>query len=465
MLGLAGVAFVCRRRAEPGRIVAQVALLLFVVDPVSLMTPGFGLSFGAVALLLWFARVYWRPTAGMRCRRVITMQLVLLLGLMPLTVLTFHRIAITAPLVNLLTVPVFSLVTVPLTLASMVIRPVWKAAADLFLHLAATSIQGIDWLIGLFAALPIADIVVAGVDGPDTAVLCFVFLPVIWVVLPRGWPGRWIAALGVIALLLHKPAPPPHGCFDTDVLDVGQGLAVVVQSRSSTLVFDTGRSYRGGGSAAEQTLLPFMRYRGTRAIDRLVISHADDDHAGGVPALLRHLDVGRILAGEPIRGVDEAVFDCRAGQTWQVDGVEFSFVHPGAGKALSGNDGSCVLVVSAGIHHLVLTGDIETAAELEVLHRYPFEAASVVLIPHHGSLTSSSPPFVNRLHPIYAIASAANDNRWGFPKERVRRRWEGSGALVLDTASSGAISLRLCAAEGIVFLREERQRRRRFWQD
>jgi competence protein ComEC len=140
-------------------------------------------------------------------------------------------------------------------------------------------------------------------------------------------------------------------------------------------------------------------------------------------------------------------------------------VHPGAGKALSGNDGSCVLVVSAGIHHLVLTGDIETAAELEVLHRYPFEAASVVLIPHHGSLTSSSPAFVNRLHPVYAIASAANNNRWGFPKERVRRRWEGSGALVLDTASSGAISLRLCAAEGIVFLREERQRRRRFWQD
>jgi len=465
MFGLAGVAFVCRRRAEPGRIVAQVAMLLFVIDPVSLMKPGFGLSFGAVALLLWLGRVYWRPTAGVGFRRVFTMQLVLLLGLMPLTVLTFHRIAITAPLVNLLTVPVFSLVTVPLTLASMTIRPVWQAAADLFLSLGATSIQGIEWLIGLFAALPIADIVVAGVDGPDTVVLVFVFLPVLWVVLPRGWPGRWIAVLGVIALLLHKPAPPPHGCFDTDILDVGQGLAVVVQSRHSTLVFDTGRSYRGGGSAAEQLVLPFMRYRGIHAIDKLVISHADDDHAGGVPALLRDLDVGQILAGEALKGVDKAVLECRAGQSWQVDGIEFNFVHPGAGKALSGNDGSCVLVVSAGDHHLVLTGDIETAAEQQVLHRFVFETASVVLIPHHGSLTSSSPPFVNRLKPLYAIASTAHANRWGFPKERVRRRWEGGGARVLDTASSGAIGLRLCAAEGIVFLREERQRRRRFWQD
>jgi competence protein ComEC len=465
MLGFVGIAFLCRRRTASGRIVALVALFVFVIDPVSLMTPGFGLSFGAVTLLLWFAKAYWRPAVGVRFRNVLGMQFVLLLGLMPLTVLTFHRVAVAAPIANLLTVPVFSLITVPLTLASMMVRPVWNAAADQLLWLGGTSIQAIEWLIGVFADLPIADTFVAGVDGPDTAILCFIFLPVIWVVLPRGWPGRWMGALGVIALLLHKPAPPPHGCFDTDVLDVGQGLAVVVQSRRSTLVFDTGRSYRGGGSAAEQFVLPFLRHRGIHSIDRLVVSHADDDHAGGVPALVRHLDVGRILAGEAIPDVGETVFYCRAGQFWRANGVEFSFMHPGAGNGLSGNDASCVLVVSAGSHHLVVTGDIETAAEREVLRRYPFATASVVVIPHHGSLTSSSPPFVNRLKPIYAIASAGYANRWGFPKERVKRRWEGSGAVVLDTASSGAISFRLCAGDGISLLHEERQRRRRFWHD
>ncbi len=465
MLGLAGFAFLCRRRAEAGRIVAQVALLIFVIDPVSLMAPGFSLSFGAVILLLWFAKAYWRPVAGVRIAKIVGMQFVLLLGLMPLTVLTFHRVAITAPVVNLLTVPIFSFITVPLTLASMIVRPVWVALADLVLWLGAESIRAIEWLIGLFAALPIANLLVAGVDGPDTVILCIVFLPVIWVVLPRGWPGRWIGALGVIALLLHKPMPPPHGCFDTDVLDVGQGLAVVVQSRHSTLVFDTGRSYRSGGSAAEQLVLPFLRYRGVNSLDRLIVSHADDDHAGGVMALVRHLEVGQILTGEAIPDPGQEVFRCRAGQRWQADGVDFGFVHPGNGNVLLGNDASCVLIISAGNHRLVLTGDIEIAAELEVLQRYPFAAASVVLIPHHGSLTSSSPSFVNRLAPVYAIASAGYGNRWGFPKERVKRRWAGNGAVVMDTANSGAISFRLCSAGGISFPREERQRRQRFWHE
>jgi len=465
MLGFVGIAFLCRRRAKPERIVALVALLVFVIDPVSVMTPGFGLSFGAVMLLLWFAKCYRRPAAIVRFRNVVGMQVVLLMGLMPLTVLTFHRVAITAPIVNLLAVPVFSLITVPLTLASMMVRPVWGVAADQLLSLGGTSIQAIEWLIGAFANLSIADIFIAGVDGPDTAILCLVFLPAIWVVLPRGWPGRWIGVVGVIALMLHKPVPPPHGCFDTDVLDVGQGLAIVVQSQHSTLVFDTGRSYRGGGSAAEQLVLPFLQHRGIHSIDTLVVSHADDDHAGGASALVRDLDVGRILAGEAIPDVGETVLNCRAGQFWQANGVEFNFIHPGAGNGLSGNDASCVLVVSAGSHRLVMTGDIEMAAERELLRRYPFATVSVAVIPHHGSLTSSSPAFVNRLKPTYAIASAGYANRWGFPKERVKRRWEGSGAIVLDTASSGAISFRLCAGDGISLLHEERRRQRRFWHD
>jgi competence protein ComEC len=443
----------------------MVALLVFVLDPVSLMTPGFCLSFGAVVLLLWFSRGFWRPAIALRLRKVIGMQLVLLLGLMPLTVLTFHRIALTAPVVNLLTVPVFSMVTVPLTLLGMVVRPFRDAAADSLLSLGARSIRLIEWLVGIFAELPIADITIAGVDGADTAIWCIVFLPAIWVVLPRGWPGRWIAILGVVALLLYKPARPPHLCVDTHVLDVGQGLAVVLQSRQSTVLFDTGRSYRSGGSAAEQVILPFLRHQGIQSIDTLVVSHADDDHAGGVAALTRQIDIARIRVGETIPVSGRTVIECEAGEFWRSDGISYRFIHPGAGSALEGNDASCVLTVSAGGHHLVLTGDIEGAAELEVLQRYPFVSASIVLIPHHGSLTSSSPAFVNRLRPGYAIASAAHDNRWGFPKERVMRRWEGIGAVVMDTASSGAISFRLCADDGIGSLREERFRQRRFWHD
>ena len=465
MLGLAAIAVLCRRPARPGRIVATVALLVFVIDPVSLMMPGFSLSFGAVVVLLWFARRFWRPRVGLRVYQLLAMQFILLLGLMPLTALIFQRIAIAAPLVNLITVPVFSFITVPLTLASMVLNPVWDAASVVLLQLSATSIRGIEWVIGEFARLPIADIFIAGVDGFGGAVLSVVLLPALWIILPRGWPGRRVAVLAVIALVLNRPAAPEHACIDAHVLDVGQGLAVVVQSREHTLVFDTGASYRGGGSAAAQVVLPFLRYKGIEAIDWLVVSHADDDHAGGVSTLVEQIEVGRILAGEDLPDVGHNVLSCEMGQYWAADGIEYRFLHPEPGKSPGGNDSSCVLTISAGSHRLILTGDIEAAGERSVLTRIPFAATSVVLIPHHGSLTSSSPAFVNRLRPDFAIASAGYANRWGFPKERVTKRWEGAGAVVLDTASSGAVSFRLCERDGVTRLREERQQQRRFWHD
>ncbi|NQV86517.1 MAG: DNA internalization-related competence protein ComEC/Rec2 [Woeseiaceae bacterium] len=473
MLALATVALLGRRRPDLARILALAAVLIFVLDPVSTMTPGFSLSFGAVALLIFLGSMYSRPFAGpvylarpaSIVRQLVHMQIVLLFGLMPLTVLVFHRLSLVAPVVNLITVPVFSLITVPLTLASMVINPVWAAASLVLLQLSALSVDVIERVIFAFAELPIADSFVSGVNGFDSRLMCVIFLPALWIILPRGWPGRGIAVLAVVALLQYKPAPPPCARVDTHVLDVGQGLSVLVQSRHRTLIFDTGASYRGGGSAAEQSLLPFLRYRGIAALDWLVVSHADDDHAGGVSAIVGEIDVGQILAGEPLADVGQQVFDCTAGQIWRADGATFEILHPPANAGLLGNDASCVLAISVGPHRLVLTGDIELAGEKILLEGMPLTPASVVLIPHHGSLTSSSPPFVNRLNPDLAIASVGYANRWEFPKERVTERWAGGGARVLDTASSGAISFRLCARDGLSLLRQERLRRQRFWHD
>jgi competence protein ComEC len=211
--------------------------------------------------------------------------------------------------------------------------------------------------------------------------------------------------------------------------------------------------------------LSFLEYKGIDKIDWLVVSHADDDHAGGVSALARRIGLGQIYAGEKLPDIGLQVTDCVAGRVWRADGIEYQFLHPGQGNTFSGNDSSCVLTISAGRNRLVLTGDIELAGENSVLPRLPPAGANVVIIPHHGSLTSSSPPFVNRLRPGLAIASVGYANRWGFPKQQVTRRWEGAGADVLDTASSGAISLRLCGRNGVSRLREERVRQRRFWHD
>jgi len=465
MLLLAAIAVISRRRTQPFRILASVAVLVFVTDPVSMMAPGFSLSFGAVAVLLWIGQQNTRPVFGRRTRQLAVMQLALLLGLMPLTVLMFQRVAFAAPLTNFVVVPIFSFITVPMTLASMVVQAIWQSAATAFLSIAALSIVAVEPLIIWVSNLGFASALISGVGGDSRTIWLFVLFPALWVLLPRGWPGRWLAWLGVVALVLHKPVVPPNDCLRLDVLDVGQGLSVVLQSHEHTMLFDTGASYRGGGSAAEKVVIPFLRYRGIHKLDWLVVSHADDDHAGGVAALTAAIDVAQIFVGEALTSVGRETDECGAGLIWRVDGIKFEFLHPALEDTRLGNDASCVLLISAGQYTVLLTGDIEAYGEEKFLSRWSYERSDIVLIPHHGSLTSSSPAFVNRLSPDIAIASAGFDNRWGFPKERVVRRWEGVGARVLDTGTSGALTLSVCQRSGVGRVRSERWRQRRFWHD
>ena len=470
MLAVAAIFFLYRRRMNSANAVAVAAFCVYLLDPVSSMTPSFNLSFGAVLLLLWLARRYWHTPTGNRyltrirktLRQLMAMQGVLLFGLLPLTVLHFQRIAFLAPPVNLLAVPIFSFVTVPAVLLGMMLSQLSDVISLQLLRLAATSIEVLDRLLRQFEGLPVADVSIVAIGG---GAWCFVFLPVLWVVLPRRWPGRWIAVLSVIAIVLNKPTVPDSTCLDIYFLDVGQGLAVVVQTRTHTLLFDTGASYRGGGSAAKQVVLPFLRSRGIGRIDWLLVSHADNDHAGGVAVLSDNLQLGRVLTGEKLPGVSIDTVACSAGQHWQADGVEFVVLRPASTSPRDGNNSSCVLEVRAGGHTVLLTGDIEAAAERELIQSGLLRPADIVLIPHHGSLTSSSRPFVYSTRPSMAIVSAGYGNRWGFPRQRVVARWQAAGAEVLDTATSGAISLRMCSADGIRWLRQERQQRRRFWHD
>lgn len=463
MLGMVAVAFVFRRRPDSARIVALVAVSLFTVNPLALMSPGFCLSFSAVVVLLWYARRY--SGHSRRLSDLVPMQLALFFGLMPLTVLLFQRVALLAPLANLIVVPMFSVLTVPLTLASIVLWPICDAASLLLLNIAGLTVQGANWLIGRLAEWPIAEMTIRGVDGVAGPIGLLALLPALWIALPQGWPGRAVALVGVIALLLSRPSAPPDSCFDTHVLDVGQGLAVVVRTASHSLLFDTGASYRSGSSAADQIILPFLRGRGIERLNWLVVSHGDNDHAGGLPTLRDAIEIGQFLVGDGLASDVPRTTSCVAGERWQADGLEFEFMHPRISSGLVGNDSSCVLTITAGNSRLLLTGDIEADAEREILRYAPIESASAVVVPHHGSLTSSTPDFVNRVSASLAIASAGHNNRWGFPKERVRHRWVNSGAEFVDTASAGAVSFRTCAKSGIGRLRRERQHQQRFWHD
>ncbi len=462
MLTASAFIVVRRRQVDPAAVVAFAAMVVFVHDPIATLTPGFHLSFAAVVLLLWLARrrdgmtERWRLVAGMR--GLFVMQVFLLFGLLPLTAVIFHRFTPVATPVNLVAVPLFSFVTTPLTLGALAIGEHVESASISLLRLAAYSVDGLEALITIASSLPYAHLELAEFDGIARLLL---LVPLAWVVLPPGWPARRIALLGVLAVVWWKPGPTPESCFDSWVLDVGQGLAVVVQNRQGVVVYDTGMAWQSGGSVARQVITPFLRRRGVARIDRLIISHADLDHSGGLEALREDFDIGHTIVGEPLAGVP--AWRCEAGRAWWQGAIHFEVLHPVDSRRETGNDASCVLRVSAGPHALLLTGDIEAAAERGLVQRGANLGADVVVVPHHGSLTSSSVPFVDSVHPNVAIVSSAYANRWGFPREDVVRRWRASGAEVLNTARDGAVFLRICAADGLVELRREREERRRFW--
>lgn len=469
MIGLAAIAVLRRRQVRPLVVIATVCIGILVASPLATMAPGFKLSFAAVMALIWMSQQYrgrtqagWLSRSWQASRQLGAVQGMLLFGLAPLTVIIFDRIAFAAPLVNLIAVPVFSAVTVPFTLAGIVLDGALQPVGDRALLIAAMSLEGIGWLIARAAELPGADYATPRIAP---AAWCLVALPAAWVLLPPGWPGRRIAVLALVALVLYQPQRPPPGCTEVDVLDVGQGLAIVVTTRRYAVVFDTGPAYRSGGSAAAAVLLPVLQYRGITRIDKLVVSHGDLDHAGGVQAVTGNLDVVDMRMGEPVAEMSATAKRCIAGDGWDYDGAQFEFLHPRPGSQHAGNDASCVLMITTGAHSVLLTGDIERPVEEELVRSGRVPRVDAVVVPHHGSSTSSSLPFVTALSPSLAVVSAGHGNRWGFPKAEVVRRWQGVGAEVLATSRSGAITIRLCDKGGVVSVTPQRTAQRRIWHE
>ena len=469
MIAFVAVSILWRRQVRPFSAIAAAAALIVLLSPLATMAPGFKLSFSAVLVLIWLGQRYQGVTASSRLLRPLvavrqlgSMQVMLLFGLLPLTVLIFGRIALAAPAVNLIAVPLFSVVTVPLTLAGLLLDGSWQPVGDRALLLAAFSLGLMEQLIDWAASWPAASISIPAVSG---WAWLYVATTLFWVVFPPGWPGRGLALLALTALLLYQAPRPPIGCADIDVLDVGQGLSVVASTSHSVVLFDTGPAYRGGSTAAESVLLPFLAARGIDRVDVLIVSHADLDHAGGVDALTAAVDVRDMRVGESLPDNSYAARKCVAGESWAKDGIGFLFVHPEVDSTLAGNDTSCVLLIEAGAHRLLLTGDIERRVEELLVRTGTLPGVEVVIIPHHGSRTSSSQSFVRALSPRVAVASASYGNRWGFPKEDVVRRWKEAGAVVHTTATSGAISMRLCKDDGLVRLTRNRVREHRIWHE
>jgi len=459
-----------RRQVSAARLLAICALVILLCDPLAVLAPGFKLSFTAVAILFWHLRVTRVPqfvidnrligTIVNAGRRLTSTQSALLFGLFPLTALLFDRVAVVAPIVNLLALPVFNFVTVPACLLGLIMDGPLQPAGNIALDVAHWSIGVVLWLVRHAADLPFASFHIARPQG----LYVVVFLSVsFWTLLPPGWPGRQLALVAALATILYRPQPPPQACIDLHVLDVGQGLALVLQTHTRTAVFDAGPSFRGGADTGRLVLVPFLRSKGIDALDMLIVSHADQDHAGGVRSLSEEVEVRTLLVGESLDDIDMPQQHCQASKRWRWDGIDFAIVHPSELGRWKGNNASCVLEVRIANHTVVLTGDIESPVETLLAQNGAISQADIVLIPHHGSRTSSSDLFVSTVRPKVAIVSAGFENRWGFPKDDIVSAWSNAGAEVLNTATSGAISYRICERGGMRRLGLHRPEARNYW--
>jgi competence protein ComEC len=257
---------------------------------------------------------------------------------------------------------------------------------------------------------------------------------------PKAVPARYLGLLFILPIWLWRPLPPAINTAQVTVLDVGQGLAVVIRSHQHVVVYDTGPSYPEGFDSGLRVLWPYLRSLGINHIDRLIISHSDNDHAGGAQSLLNNMPALAIDSSDSHLFAEAK--PCNAYQSWQWDGVQFNYLNVGGYKTHNAN--SCVLRIVVGEQQLLLPGDIGKTTEKQLLnHNSNALPASILIAPHHGSLSSSSMAFIEAVHPQYVVFATGKDNRFHFPKPQIVARYQQIGAKLYDTAKQGAIIFEL----------------------
>ncbi len=435
MIAVLVLARCLRRHQRLADSLALACVVLLLLDPLSVLGAGFWLSFAGVAWLLWSLPVDSKGGVGVMLRGFLGAQAVATLGLLPLTVVLFGQASFAGPFANLLALPWWSLVVIPLALLGLLLDSLYAGWGDGLWQLAAWCF---DLLWPMLRATADSPLAMAWLPEPRWFALPLALLSAFWLMLPRGVPGKPLALLLWLPLLWPSRDLPPRGEVQLLVIDVGQGLSVLVRTAHHSLLYDMGPATRDGYDAGERAVVPSLRALGVHVLDAAVVSHGDNDHAGGWPAVSHAVPVLSMLSpeGSPTPGIA----NCEAGQSWEWDGVVFRVLHPTRWFPYLGNESTCVIRVETAHGNVLLTGDMGEVIEQALLKRAAPEMRNeVVLVGHHGSAGSSSPAFIQATGARLALISSGAGNRFGHPKPAVVHRWCDAGAEVLDTAQSGAV--------------------------
>lgn len=463
LLVVAGALWTGRLTAAT-QVLALALLAVVLLDPWAVMAAGFWLSFGAVGLIFYVAqgrtalvRTRWTPLVeAARLQGAIT------LGLAPLAVLLFQQVSLVGPLANAVAIPVVSFVVTPLALLGSALA--WAPGGAWLLEGArivfALLMSGLQWM----DAWPHATAAIAAPPAWAFAAAC---IGVLWCLAPPGVPARVLGLLWMTPLFALLPERPSAGAAWITALDVGQGTAILVETAHHRLLVDTGPQFAESDAGA-RTVLPFLRARGIDRLDGLVVSHADNDHSGGARSVLKGVAVDWTATSlSPDHALARAAPGhrrCYAGQSWAWDGVRFEIVHPAwpsYERPMKTNARSCVVRVTAGGRAALLTGDIEAAQEAALLAAAVPLKADLLVVPHHGSRTSSTAPFIDAVQPRLAVFQVGYRNHYGHPRPDVLARYADRDIGIARTDQSGAVSVRL-EARGLSVDRY-RESHRRYW--
>jgi competence protein ComEC len=465
MLLTGAFALMLNRSLSPWLILCWSLIVVLAIDPWAVMAVGFWFSFLAVALLLcvtqgrFGARPWWHTL-------LVTQQAVTI-GLAPLAIGLFQQVSLVGPIANAIAIPLITLVVVPLTLIWLVL-PI-----DALLSVAN---QLVTWLVSLLQWLVSLPSPVWSQHAPPWWTVTLALLGCLWLLTPRGVHARWMGAIWCAPMFLITPPMPELGEFRMTVLDIGQGTTVVIRTTHHTMVYDTGPRWTDNTDAGSRLIAPYLRASGSSRIDGLVVSHLDIDHSGGAKSLLQSTPVNWMLTSvfadaDIVKAANEkrvATYGCHAGQSWLWDDVRFEVLHPApesyAIVKLKTNDRSCVVKVSGKSASALLTADVEALSEQQIVAREGTRIkVDALLIPHHGSMTSSTSEFIDVVAPSVALINAGYRNRFGHPRDAVLARYRERNISVLRTDWHGAIILN--SADRFVSIEKTRESRQRYWVD
>ncbi len=451
-----------------------VLATVLVIDSLASLSAGFWLSFLAVAIILYsyrqpatetksppalpITRRFWRKTQLILSRYSL-IQVALFIGLAPVLLIFFQKLSIASLVANAIAIPIIGLIIVPLALLSLALFAFGASTFSGFILGIANGVfetiwQLLDWLGGQPWAI-------LEMGAPPWWVRILAALATLVLFYPKPLRLRWLALVLLPLALIIKPERPADGSFWLTLLDVGQGLSAIVQTAHHTLVYDVGPKSEGGFDAGSSIVAPFLRHQGITTIDTLVISHGNQDHIGGLNSVLSQFPTTNRFTSITERVANST--SCVSGMRWQWDQVSFEILHPTDTDRFSGNDASCVLLIKSDFGQALLTADIEASAESVLIKRHLASTlrSDVILVPHQGSKTSSSPAFIEATQPQLALINAGYLNHFGHPHPAVTKRYQQRSIPLLNTASEGAIHLHFNPTG--IQIKTERRNRERYW--